>query len=101
MQDNLIDKAWDVFEKVQRQNGSPSPDEVSFVGGFTACFGIITGRVDVGLDENAPLNKHLDLIHRAIMDFASRVTENQAKQEGSLDQFLARVRGQKRVNGAH
>lgn len=79
MPENLIDRAWDVFEKVQRKNGSPTPDEVSFVGGFTACFGIITGRVDVGLDEDAPLTQHLDLLHRAIADFASRVSENQRK----------------------
>jgi hypothetical protein len=77
---NVIDRAWDVFEKVQRKNGSPTPDEVSFVGGFIACFGIVTGRVDVGLDQNAPLDKSLDLIHRSVADFASRVQENQRKQ---------------------
>lgn len=77
--DNLIDKAWNVFERVQRQNGSPSPDEVSFVGGFIACFGIVTGRVDVGLDQNAPLDQSLDLLHRSIADIAGRVAENQRK----------------------
>lgn len=79
MTENLIDRAWDVFERVQKRQGAPYPDEVSFVGGFTACFGIITGRVDVGLDENAPLTQHLDLLHRAIADFAQRVGENQRK----------------------
>lgn len=79
MTENLIDRAWDVFERVQKQNGSPSRDEVSFVGGFTACFGIITGRVDIGLDENAPLTQHMDAIHRSISDFAQRIGENQRK----------------------
>lgn len=79
MENNLIDRAWDVFERVQKRNGSPSPDEVSFVGGFTACFGIITGRVDIGLDQDAPLTQHMDAIHRAIVDFAGRISENQRK----------------------
>lgn len=79
MAENLLDRAWDVFDRVQRENGSPSPDEVSFVGGFTACFGILTGRVDIGLDENAPLTQHMDAIHRSIAAFAQRVGENQRK----------------------
>lgn len=79
MQNNLIDKAWDVFERGQKKNGSPSPDEVSFVGGFIACFGIITGKVDVGLDQSAPLTESLDLLHRSIVDVAHRVAENQRK----------------------
>lgn len=79
MDNNLIDRAWDVFEKVQRQNGSPSPDEVSFVGGFIACFGIITGKVDVGLDETAPLTQHLDMLHRSIVEVAHRVAQSQMK----------------------
>jgi hypothetical protein len=66
MTENLIDRAWDVFERVQKQHGAPSPDEVSFVGGFTACFGILVGKVDIGLDQNAPLDQHLDLIHRSL-----------------------------------
>jgi hypothetical protein len=99
MTENLIDRAWDVFERVQKQHGAPSPDEVSFVGGFTACFGILVGKVDIGLDQNAPLDQHLDLIHRSLTEFASRVTENQAKQDGNLDQFLAKVRSGKRMNG--
>lgn len=76
---NLIDRAWDVFDRVQKQNRAPTPDEVSFVGGFIACFGIITGKVDIGLDQNAPLTEHLDALHRSIADFAGRVTENQRK----------------------
>lgn len=99
MPENLIDRAWDVFEKVQRTHGAPTPDEVSFVGGFTACFGIIVGKVDIGLDPDAPLDKHLDAIHRSIADFAGRVVENQTKQDTTLDSYLAKVRNGKRMNG--
>lgn len=79
IENNLIDRAWDVFEKVQRRNGSPSPDEVSFVGGFCACFGILTGRVDIGLDGDAPLDQIMDAVHKSISGFAGRVIENQRK----------------------
>lgn len=78
----ILDQAYEVFCKVQRQNGSPVPDEVSFVGGFMACFGIITGKVDIGLDQNAPLDKILDQIHEACADFGRRVWTNQQKQMG-------------------
>lgn len=80
MPENLIDRAWDVFEKVQRKNGSPSPDEVSFVGGFMACFGVLTGKLDIGLDQDAPLSQHFDAAHRAISEVGQRVAENQRKQ---------------------
>lgn len=76
----IIDPAFEVFTKVQRKIGAPSPDEVSFVGGFTACFGIIVGKVDIGLDQNAPLDKILDAIHDDIAAFGRRVWENQQKQ---------------------
>lgn len=76
----LLDQAYEVFCKIQRANGSPVPDEVSFVGGFMACFGIITGKVDIGLDQNAPLDKILDQIHEACAAFGRRVWKNQQKQ---------------------
>lgn len=79
--DNILDKAFEVFSGVQKKIGEPSPDEVSFVGGFTACFGIIIGKVDIGLDQNAPLDQILDIIHRNLHDFGRRVIENQAKQQ--------------------
>ena len=46
MSENLIDQGFEVFERVQRKHGQTS-DEVSFVGGWMTCFGILTGRVDV------------------------------------------------------
>jgi hypothetical protein len=79
---NLLDKSFEVYAKVQRLNGSPVPDEASFVGGFIACFGIITGRVDIGLDDNAPLTQTLDSLHKDIAAFGQRIAENQAKQDG-------------------
>lgn len=77
---NIIDKAFEVFDRVQRKMGSSPPDEVSFVGGFMTCFGIMTGRVDIGLDQNSPLDKIMDAIHKDIAAFGQRVADNQRKQ---------------------
>lgn len=76
----ILDRAYEVFAGVQKKIGAPVPDEASFVGGFTACFGILVGRVDIGLDKNAPLDKIMDAIHKDIHSFAQRVYENQRKQ---------------------
>jgi hypothetical protein len=79
---NNIDKCFEVAVKTQRKIGQPPPDEVSFVMGFIACFGIITGRIDIGIDHEAPIGDRLDNIHRDIMDFGRRVAANQAIQDG-------------------
>ena len=42
---DLIERSWEVFDAVQRKNGLPAPDEVSFVGGFMTCFAMVMGRV--------------------------------------------------------
>lgn len=81
---NIIDRSFEVFAKAQKAIGAPVPDEVSFVGGFVTLFGVITGRVPIGLDENAPLDKILDAIHKDIHSFGQRIAENQAKQDGRL-----------------
>lgn len=73
---NLLGKAYDVAAEVQDQNGEDAPDEVSFVMGFMACFGIITNRVDVGL-EGAPMDKVLDAIHRDLVDFGRGIADSQ------------------------
>ena len=78
---NIIDRSFEVFAKVQKAMGSPVPDEVSFVGGFMTCFGVIVGRVDIGLDQDEPLDKILDAIHKDIAAFGQRVAENQRKQD--------------------
>lgn len=83
--DNIIDKAFEVFTTSQRKIGAPIPDEVSFVGGFVTAFGIIVGRVDIGLDKSAPLTDILDQMHRNIHDFGRRVVENQMLQDALND----------------
>lgn len=76
----ILEDAFETFTKVQLREGSPAPDEVSFVGGFITCFGIICGNVDIGLDRDAPLDKILDQIHKEIATFGKRVATNQARQ---------------------
>jgi hypothetical protein len=65
--------------------GSPMPDETSFVGGFLCCFGILTGRVDIGLDQHAPLDKIMDSIHEDIAQIGHRIATNQAKHERNIE----------------
>lgn len=73
---NLVDQAYEVFLRAQRKAGADYPDEVSFIGGFMACFGILTGKLDIGLDENAPLTEHYEAVHRSLDDLRSRVMRN-------------------------
>lgn len=82
---NTIDKAYEVATKTQRAIGEPSPDEVSFVMGFIACFGILTGRVDIGLDQDAPLDQIFDAIHEDILAFGRRIAGNQQMQNAVRD----------------
>jgi hypothetical protein len=79
---NNIDKAFEVAALTQRKLGLPYPDEVSFVMGFLACFGIITGTVDIGLPEGTPMGAILDNLEQDIADFGRRVAANQAIQDG-------------------
>jgi hypothetical protein len=79
---NNIDKCFEVAVTTQLKIGESPPDEVSFVLGFVACFGILTGRIDIGIDQNAPLGEVFDNIHRDIIDFGRRVAGNQAIQDG-------------------
>lgn len=70
---------------MQRMMREPAPDEVSFVHGFVACFGIITGQVDIGLDQDAPLDRILDNIHEDIVDFQHRWVADQRMQKAVRD----------------
>lgn len=79
MQDNILEKAFDLFEKVQREQDSPPPDEVSFIGGCMTLFGILTGRVDIGLDQEAPMTDHFEAIQRALEDFRGKVITGQKR----------------------
>lgn len=76
MSENLIDRAWQVYEKHQRDRGVAT-DEVSFVGGFMSCFGVLTGRVDVGMPEDATVMKLFELIQRNLDDYRQRVISAQ------------------------
>jgi hypothetical protein len=79
---NNIDKAFEVAAITQRKLGMPYPDEVSFVMGFLACFGVITGNVDIGLPEGTPMGVILDNLEQDIADFGRRVAANQVIQDG-------------------
>ena len=79
---NNIDKAFEIAERTQAKMGQPPPDEVSFVMGFLACFGIITRNVDIGIPDDVPTDAVLDNLHRDIVDFGRRVAANQAIQDG-------------------
>jgi hypothetical protein len=79
MAENLVDRSLEVFEAHQRKRGVQT-DEVSFVGGFMSCFGILTGRVDVGLPENTPIVKIFELIQRNLDDYRTRVIGGQADE---------------------
>lgn len=79
---NILDKGFEVANKVQRMNGQPPLDEVSWVYGFVACFGILNGTVDIGIDyDSTPLGRIMDAVEEDIIAFGQRVAENQRKQE--------------------
>ena len=79
---NNLEKAFEIAARTQMKMGEPPPDEVSFVMGFLACFGIITRNVDIGLPGDVPTDVVLDNLHRDIVDFGRRVAANQAIQVG-------------------
>lgn len=97
---NIIDKSFEVFDKVQRGMGSPPPDEVSFVGGFMTCFGIMVGRIDIGLDQNAPLTTIMEAIHKDIAAFGMRIAENQRKQDALNDTIRTAAQNAAKRNGS-
>lgn len=84
---NILDKGFEIANKVQLESGQQPLDEVSFVMGFINCFGILVGRVDIGLPQGAPLDQVFDAIHEDIVKFGRRVAENQEKQNRMRDKF--------------
>lgn len=72
MSENLIDRSLETFERHQRKRGFQT-DDVSFVGGFMSCFGILTGRVNVGMPEDTSVLKLFELIQRNLDDYRTRV----------------------------
>jgi hypothetical protein len=78
MAENLIERGWEVYEHHQRERGV-STDEVSFVGGFMSCYGILTGRVDVGMPPGTPVLKMFELIQKNLDEYRERVIVGQAE----------------------
>jgi hypothetical protein len=76
---NLIERSWGVFEKHQRDRGV-STDEVSFVGGFMSCFGVLTGRVDIGLPPDTPVLKLFERVQKELDAMRVKVIEGQAEE---------------------
>jgi hypothetical protein len=76
---NLIDRSWEVYEQHQRKRGVQS-DELSFVGGFMSCYGVITGRVDVGLADGTTVLETLRYIQRELDGYRAEVMRAQAEQ---------------------
>lgn len=69
---NVITRSLEVYAEHQRKRGVDT-DEVSFVAGFMSCFGVLTGRVDVGLPPDTPVLKMFELIQRELDDYRTRV----------------------------
>lgn len=79
MAENLIDRSLESFEAHQRKRGVQT-DDVSFVGGFMSCYGILTGRVDVGMPPGTTVLKMFELIQRELDDYRTRVIGTQADE---------------------
>lgn len=78
---NLIERSWAVFEQMQRKQGI-SVDEVSFVGGFMTCFGMLTGRVDIGLSDDFTVLQRFERIQKELD--AMRMTAIQAANDDRM-----------------
>lgn len=76
---NLIERSWAVYEKHQRERGVPT-DEVSFVGGYMSCFGMLTGRVDIGMPADTPILKLFERVQRELDDMRAKVMRAQAEE---------------------
>jgi len=76
---NLIERAWSVYEEHMRKRGV-STDEVSFVGGFMSCFGVLTGRVPIGLPEDTPVLKIFEHMQKELDDMRVKVIDGQAER---------------------
>lgn len=78
---NLIDASLEFYTKHQRDRAkrgeitmeSAQVDDVTFVAGFLSCFGILTGRVNVGFSEHVPLTVLFDRLQEDAESYRSRV----------------------------
>lgn len=82
MTENLIERAWEVFEAHHRKLGI-STDEVSFVGGFMSCFGVLTGRVDIGLAPDTPVIKLFERVQKELDAMRAKVIGAPEYRNGS------------------
>lgn len=73
---NLIERSWAVYEKHQRECGV-STDEVSFMGGYLSCFGMLTGRVDIGMPADTPVLQLFERVQKELDDMRVKVIEGQ------------------------
>lgn len=73
---NLIERSWAVYEAHMRKQGT-STDEVSFVGGFMTCFGMLTGRVDIGMPPGTPVLQLFARVQKELDDMRVKVIEGQ------------------------
>lgn len=76
---NLIERSWAVYEAHMRARGE-STDEVSFVGGFMTCFGMLTGRVDIGMPESFTMMQRFERIQKELDAMRVKVIEGQAEE---------------------
>ncbi len=79
MKPNLIDQAYESYERHQRARGYET-DEVSFVGGFLSAFGILSGKVPVGLPEDTTILAIFELLHKELDGYRNRVIGAQGKE---------------------
>lgn len=82
MPENLIDRSLEIYERHQCKRGVQT-DDVSFVAGFMSCFGILTGRVNVGMSEDTLVLKLFELIKRNLDDYRTRVIGAQDNERRS------------------
>jgi len=76
---NIIDRAFDVFSKIQQRAGL-SVDELSFVGGFQAYHGIITGRVNIGLPADTSVLSVIESVQRQLELYREDVMRKMSEQ---------------------
>jgi hypothetical protein len=48
---HLIERCWDVYSTFMVDTGSPPPDKLYWLGGFSACMGLLVGTIQVGIPE--------------------------------------------------
>lgn len=76
---NLVEQALDQYDKTAKQTGM-SVDEASFVAGFVACFGIVTGKVPLGLPADTTILQLFGTVEKNLHEFHAQALRRH--QEG-------------------